>query len=116
MEESEVVRLTSEVCGYAQTKSRCGRVLYSLTTSLDTSAAAALIHDIITRDFFLDLEGNMKSFYREIQNEDLREFVVALLSESHNTNDNGDIVESDEDCNGNLRYAYMIHLLSFVFV
>ena len=108
MEESESIRLSLEVCGYAQTKSRCGRVLATLTDTMDTAAAAALIHDIITRDFFLDLEGKMKSFYHEIQKDDLREFVMALLTESHKTNENGDIVESDEDCNGNLRYVYNV--------
>lgn len=64
--------------------------------------AAGFIHDIISLDFFLDLRGSNSAFFSEVR-KCIKPIVKELLAESRKINKDGEVVESDEDSQGNLR-------------
>ena len=83
-------------------KRLCGQVANIFTSDLSQEEAASFMYDIVTLDFFLDLEGNMQDFLKQVR-KPAREVLEHLVSSSFNTDTNGDILESDADSDGNLR-------------
>lgn len=104
MEDLQFRRFVQTICESCPSKKKVGKVLYHLLISRYTlEEAAGFIFDIVTLDFFLDVEGDMQSFYGQLG--ELRERVQTLLKACNRTNEKGDIVASDEDEDGNLRYC-----------
>lgn len=78
-------------------------------------------HDIIRRavrlqlvefDFFLDLKGKMKSFYKQFGNrrQEIEERLQAIAEQQQYTLS----ASEDEDADGNLRYDLLHILLTFI--
>lgn len=102
MSDFELKRFAQALCESCTSKKKCGKVLYYLLINrYDTADAAGFIFDIVTLDFFLDVEGDMHSFYSQLG--ELRERVQMLLVENDKVNAAGELVASDEDDAGNLR-------------
>jgi hypothetical protein len=97
-------RYTVTLCEHIDTKPNCGKILKKFTETLDSSEAATFMYDIITLDFFKDLNGSMNEFYLEFESEEIIEMLKSLISENHEVNSQNEIVESDEDSVGNLRF------------
>ena len=90
------------LCCAMDSKRLCGQVANIFTSDLSQEEAASFMYDIVTLDFFLDLEGNMQDFLKQVR-KPAREVLEHLVSSSFNTDTNGDILESDADSDGNLR-------------
>lgn len=61
--------------------------------------------EVISLDFFRDLSGTMQQFLKEVGvGSCVGEAVDGLLSEAHDRDDDGEIVESDADSHGDLKY------------
>lgn len=102
MEDYEFSRFVQSICEGCSSKKKVGKVLYHLLIGRHTiEEAAGIIFDIVTLDFFLDVEGDMQSFYEQLG--ELRDRVQALLRHSNLINERGDMVASDEDEQGNLK-------------
>lgn len=104
MEYRESQCYAKTLCSYCESKESCGNVLNKFALNLSEAEAASFIHDIITLDFFQDLEGSMNSFMNEIPR--VREHLQALLFVSHRRNLNGSVVDDsdEEDLQRSLRY------------
>ena len=101
MELRESQRYARVICEHADNKRTCGRILNKFTYSYTEEIASIFVHEIITLDFFQDLKGTIKEFLIELPR--IYEQVNRLLSETHRRNNNGEILESDEDSQGNLK-------------
>lgn len=103
MDYRESQRYARQLCEHSASKRLCGRVLHKFTSGLTSSEAAAYMYDIITLDFFQDIRGSTKDLMKEIPR--AQEQLEALLNASHNLDKDGEIIDSDADSEGNLRYA-----------
>ena len=63
--------------------------------------AISFIHEVISRDFFLDLSGSIKDFVRKLSK--IEEELTALLNELFSFGEDGEVIEEDEDEDGNLK-------------
>lgn len=68
---------------------------------MELEAAAELVFDCISRDFFYDLKGKMSDLKQQLPS--IQDKLSALLSARMNLDDQGDIIESDDDGQGNLK-------------
>ena len=104
MDDVEFRRFVQTICEACPSKKKVGKVLYHLLIRrFSIEEAAGYIYDMVTLDFFLDVEGDMRSFYSQLG--ELRPRVEMLLRTNNVLNEHGEIVASDEDERGNLRYA-----------
>ena len=132
--DQELINFTTKVCENCETKKLCGETINVIIASLNMEVpdAIAFIHDVISHDFFLDLEGDLKSFLRCFRNGDgqIKAQLKALLHVSNKVkkkkgskhtqssnrsiesdeyqdesddDDDLDLIDSDEDNEGNLR-------------
>ncbi len=65
------------------------------------SEALSFIDDVISRDFFLDLRGKLGDFTSQFP--ELKHSIETLLQDKDRIGTSGELVDSDEDENGNLR-------------
>jgi hypothetical protein len=113
MNLSELRLFSKVLCEHSKSKSVAGRVLDLITQSdkLDLEQASELLYDIVTMDFFYEIPGDMNSFLaqfgraeEENKKPGLKERVIELLEENYRRNETtGDLIESDEDSEGNLK-------------
>ncbi len=91
------------LCEYCPSTEYCGRVLEQITSKLELQAAAELIVEVITLDFFPEINGTMKECLAQLTR--AKEQVEAILDDEgyERKSESGDIIESDEDSEGNLR-------------
>lgn len=91
------------LCEYCPSTEYCGRVLEQITSKLEVQAAAEVIVDVITLDFFPEISGTMKECLAQLTR--AKEQVEAILDDEgyERKSESGDIIESDEDSEGNLR-------------
>mmetsp|Transcript_11376 Transcript_11376/g.15640 ORF Transcript_11376/g.15640 Transcript_11376/m.15640 type:complete len:326 (+) Transcript_11376:73-1050(+) len=80
----------------------CGLVARVFTSDLTDDEAVNFLSDVVTRDFFYELGGKVKDFLIHIR-PSLQSMVEPMLTDAYNIGPDGNIVESDEDSNGNLR-------------
>ena len=92
-----------QLCSTADSKRVCGLVVNIFTGDLSVQEAANFIFDILSSDYFLDMQGNMAAFQQQIRTP-VREALQPIISNNLSVDHNGDILESDADSNGNLRY------------
>jgi hypothetical protein len=112
MNLSELRLFSKVLCEHSKSKSVAGRVLDLITQSdkLDLEQASEHLYDIVTMDFFYEIPGDMNSFLahlgrgEENKKPGLKERVIELLEENYRRNETtGDLIESDEDSEGNLK-------------
>ena len=96
MDIEQQKRFTAVICEHSDTKKCCGQILKIFTQHLLETDAACFIWDIISRDFFLDLNGSVDKFYSHFPTS-LSEAIKFRLTEKRESPD------SDEDEQGNLR-------------
>ena len=103
MSNSERLRYAVALCEHCRTKVICGKILEQITSKLEVQPAAELIVDVITLDFFPEINGTLKECLAQLTR--AREQVEAILDEEgfERKSESGDIIESDEDSEGNLR-------------
>lgn len=101
LDQMESQKLAQLICSNSTDKQTCGKILNIFTSKIEQNEAVSYIYDIITLDFFQDLRGNMQHFLYEIK-PGVKEMVDALLTESYKRTSNGDLMDSDEDSEGNL--------------
>ena len=92
------------LCEHASSKAQCGMILDAITHTLDENLASDLIMDIVQMDFFLDIPGKTKEFIDQLTG--LRELIHSFMQDFR-CNEDGDILASDEDSEGNLRYVFV---------
>jgi hypothetical protein len=98
----ELSRFACVLCEHAKSKAICGRALDLLTSNLEVQAASEVIFDVITLDFFYEVPGEMNLCLDQLAR--CKEPVTALLDEHfHRREQTGDLMDSDEDSEGNLR-------------
>ncbi len=91
-----------ELCEQCRSKRRMGKLLSELVEKRFTmEEGASFIHDMVTLDFFLDIKGDVHSFYNQLGR--TKERLMDLLSSSNHLNKRGEIVDVDEDDDGNLK-------------
>ncbi len=100
MDKYYLKRYIVMLCEHASNKKIAGQIIDRVTKTLDENEASDLIMDIIQMDFFLDIPGKTKEFIAQLTS--LRDFILSLLEE-YDCNDDGDILASDEDSEGNLK-------------
>jgi hypothetical protein len=101
MDTRESQRYARQICEHSRSRRACGRVLRKFTTGQSESEAAAYIYDIVTLDFFQDIKGTMQDLLKELPVA-TRELLEGLLDESHRRSKEGELLDSDEDSEGNL--------------
>eukprot|EP00596_Hydrurales_sp_CCMP1899_P005562 CAMPEP_0119049646 /NCGR_PEP_ID=MMETSP1177-20130426/65715_1 /TAXON_ID=2985 /ORGANISM="Ochromonas sp, Strain CCMP1899" /LENGTH=418 /DNA_ID=CAMNT_0007027139 /DNA_START=83 /DNA_END=1336 /DNA_ORIENTATION=- len=101
MNGQQFARFTHVICDQSKTKSLCGKVLNVFTRQMTASEATAFICDIVEFDFFMDLSGKMKGFYKKLV--EVGEEVKLMLQATKTMDEKGNIVESDADDQGDLR-------------
>ena len=101
MDPQQFRRFVRVICDHSQTKKICGRVLNAFACRMTSSEASSFVSDIVSYDFFLDLLGNMKVFYKQMP--EIGEQVKSFLSSTRNMDEDGNLVDSDVDEGGNLR-------------
>jgi hypothetical protein len=111
MNPQQFRRFARGICDHSKSRKLCGRVLNGFACRMTSSEACSFISDIVSYDFFLDLPGSMKSFYREMP--EIGEQVESFLSTTRTMDREGNIVDSDEDEAGNLRYFYNFYFFLF---
>lgn len=94
-------RFARILCDHAQTKKLCGRVLNTFACRMSASEACSFICDVVSYDFFMDLSGDMKQFYKEMP--EIADEIESLLASTRNMDEDGNFIDSDEDERGNLR-------------
>lgn len=94
-------RFARVLCDHAGSKSVCGRILNAFACRMTSSEAASFICDIVSYDFFMDLSGSIKKFYKEMP--EIADEVRSLLSSTMDMDGEGNLIDSDEDERGNLR-------------
>ena len=104
VEAPQYKRIAKIACEHVSTRRECGCILNQFTSKLSTSDAAHFIIDVICQDFFLDQKGSTNLFFAEIHNEEVRQLAEGLLKDRRTVTKDGELVESDEDSTGNLRY------------
>lgn len=101
MNAQQFNRFTHVICDHSKTKRSCGKVLNIFTGRMTESEAVSFICDIVEFDFFMDLSGSMKGFYKNLI--EVGEGVELMLKATKSMDDKGNIVDSDADDEGNLR-------------
>ncbi len=102
MSNSELLRYAVALCEHCRTKVVCGKIFEQITSKLEVQAAAEVIVDVITLDFFPEIIGTMKDCLGQLSR--AREEVEMMLDDGYERRpESGDIIESDEDSEGNLR-------------
>ena len=100
--DDKIVRqMALQICGFAKTKKKCGIILKHFCDEMNSSESLDFIYSIISRDFFMDLRGKLDDFIEAIP--DMSHAIRRLIHKNFNLNSKGEIVESDEDENGNLK-------------
>lgn len=112
MNPQQFRRFARGICDHSKSRKLCGRVLNGFACRMTSSEACSFISDIVSYDFFLDLPGSMKSFYREMP--EIGEQVESFLSTTRTMDREGNIVDSDEDEAGNLRYFFTFYFFLFL--
>ena len=103
MDPQQFRRFVRVICDHSQTKKVCGKILNAFACRMTSSEACSFISEIVSYDFFLDLNGDMKGFYKQMP--EIGENVKNFLSSTRNTDEEGNLVDSDVDEGGNLRYV-----------
>lgn len=101
MDPQQFRRFVRVICDHSQTKKVCGRILNVFACRMTSSEASSFISEIVSYDFFLDLSGDMKGFYKQMP--EIGEHVKNFLTSTRNTDLEGNLVDSDVDEGGNLR-------------
>ena len=103
MDYRQTQRYARAICEHSGSKANCGRVLRQFSSSLPTREAPHFVFEVISLDFFRDLTGTVQQFLRELGS-CVGDAVDGLLSEAHDRDGDGEIVESDADSHGDLKY------------
>ena len=101
MDDRYVKQMAMTICGFAKTKKKCGMILKEFSEDMNSSEALSFIHEIIAYDFFMDLRGKLDDFIDAIP--ELSHALRRLIKSNFNMNSKGEIIESDEDEDGNLK-------------
>lgn len=108
MDYRQTQRYARTICEHSGSKANCGRVLRQFSSSLPAREAPHFVFEVMSLDFFRDLTGSLQQFLRELGG--VGEAVDGLISEAHDRDDDGEIVESDADSHGDLKYDRSIVL------
>jgi hypothetical protein len=103
LDEPELARYARMICEYAETKGNCGLVLSKFGAGLQEAQALGLVASVLSKEFFRDLMGKMGDFLEQLGA--LRPLAETLLDAEYRVDEGGELLESDQDSNGNLRYA-----------
>ena len=93
-------RFCRVLCDNTRSKKLCGRILNVFASRMLSSEATSFICETVSFDFFLDLSGSMRGFYKEIP--EIRDSVEAFLKVNRHMDKEGELVDSDVDEDGNL--------------
>jgi len=93
-------------------KMDCGVIAMVFTSDLSIEESVSFLYDLVTLDFFQDLSGKMKDFLLQIK-PSIRTLLEASIANSLNVGSDGDLVESDEDSDGNLRFVLVIYFFEY---
>lgn len=94
-------RLAISLCSYAGSKKICGKILNVFVQDLPANAAAIYVYECIQFDFYADLKGRMVDLYAQLP--EIRRELQDYIENNADTNAEGELVDSDEDEDGNLR-------------
>jgi len=98
--ENDVLRYVVKLSQHASSKRICGMLLADFTANMSSQEAIGFVDDVISHDFFHDLRGSLTdllSYLPDIRTE------LTQLFEHRQSLSNGELVDSDEDEEGNLR-------------
>lgn len=98
----ELNRLARVISGFSRTKQRCGAVLNCFCQHLTKHETVMFVINFLHYEGIAELEGSVYSLLDEMttMDEDARAEVISNFS----FDARGNIVESDEDEDGNLKY------------
>jgi hypothetical protein len=105
MNEFELKKFSLVLCEHAPSKTILGQILELITTMkrMDLNTSCEFIYDIITLDFFYEIPGSMNDCLAALK-EEKKEMLNELLNETFDRKTNsGDLMDSDEDSEGNLK-------------
>jgi hypothetical protein len=104
MSHAEYIHFIKSICEHTASKKICGKVLATATSRYDQTKAIDFIVDIISLDFFHDISGTTKECLAMLP-ERLRNEVDEYLKDAgyERNAQTGDILDSDEDSDGNLK-------------
>lgn len=94
-----------KLCEQADTKKTCALLLKSFTQHMSSpTEAVAFIQEILSYDYFQDLTGTLEHDFLPQFSEDVQEHLMKLLEgQNRRRGRSGELVDSDEDEDGNLR-------------
>ena len=96
---STMKRLCRVLCSHSGTKRSCGKILQAFTSTLPAANACSFVADVVQHDYFMDLRGSTNDLYSQLP--EIRADLQQYLAD--HTNEHGELVDSDEDDEGNLR-------------
>jgi hypothetical protein len=94
-------RFAEVICGHADSKRVCGRVLNAFTRHMQAPEAAGFVFDVVNHDFFLDLRGTMAAFLGQLG--EIRETIADLMKERNFMGEDEELIDLDADEHGNLK-------------
>ena len=98
--DNDKLEFTVKLCEHSKSYRICGKILNGMVDGLLTAEALRFVDDVISNYFFRDLTGKFKDFLTQLP--ELKDSIKALYEERNSMQD-GELVDSDEDENGNLR-------------
>ena len=102
MSGSQYMSLAVALCSFANSKRNCGEILDVICDDMeDEGQAVGFIDEVMHKDFFLDLKGRLKEFLKALPR--FQSNLSVLIAEKYKLGEDGEIVESDEDQQGNLK-------------
>ena len=97
----EFIRFTEILCENLISKKHCGKLLNNFTSHMLEKEAINIILHIMKKEYFNDLEGCNESFLNELP--ELRDAIWSEFSHGLKITDDFEVLDSDEDENGNLK-------------
>lgn len=103
MTEEQRVQYIARLCEHCNTKKSAGKVVNAFIKPLPLEDATSLVHEVVELDFFLDLKGKLKSFFKQFGDRRgaIEERVQAIATSEGVALD----ASEDEDQDGNLMYV-----------
>lgn len=102
LDNEDVTRLIRVLCGFCKTKAICGRMINVFTAHLSEFEIVSFVKNLLGYEVIADVEGPVKDLLKEIQS--LSDVNKSEIMNCIRLDQSGNIIESDEDEEGNLKY------------
>ncbi len=98
LDEKQMLRFCTILCSHSETFKQTGKIVNVFSQNLLSREKAFFAYDVSQREFFLDMKGDVKDFYKQLD-----KGVGDQVQRMHSEQGGIKAPDSDEDDNGNLK-------------